>query len=660
VVGGKADAPPPRRELPEPKASDQLELRDILRQQRRREDPPPDEKRGGAPPGKWTPDRLGLPKEDPCPVIPLGIDGRTYHFLDSAGQYTAVGASVLTQAGIQDLFAATPHWPEWAAPRYGKAKKDPFTGEITYPIASHQGDDIRKMLFRACVRKGHFAAEHKIRGRGAWKLEDGSIIYHAGEELWVVEGGRPRAIETGIMSDGGERELVFPRMAALPPPWPKPVTPENNPARELLKGFKSWTWERPDIDPVLLLGWIGVAFLGGALDWRSAVFLVGDAGSGKSSLQAALKDIFGDALLDSANTTAAGIYQALSHDSRPVAVDEIEGGADNRKVAAIVELARQASSGAFGRRGASDARAHGVEFQMRSAFLFSAINTPPLLPQDLSRLAMLRLRKLSQSAETAGAPPAIDVDTCGRMILTRLLNEWHRFPSTLRAYREQLGAGGHNGRGQDTYGNLLACADLIIGPELAEELQIPMVDDLSAWSRLLHVDTLPEVGDAIANWKSCVNHMLQSRVEVWRSGERATVGQLLEDLMSHELEQKYAKRQLAQAGLGLAVDPQLGFLLAVPNQSPMLERLFWGSRWQGAPGAGGWSEAMRQAPTDIAVKSADANRVRINGVQQRCTLLVLRALGMEPDKPGGAWAATATRAEVAGSLPGHVPAPDRT
>lgn len=626
----------PRRSAPRPKApDDQLEIRDVMRAARRRLDPPPAESRNGAPPGRWSEDELGLPKEDPCPVIPLGIDGPRYHFLDSARQYRAITASSFNHAGIQDLFAAAPNWPEWAFPRYGKARSvKGADGKSTtiFPIESFKDDAVRKTLFRACERKNLFSPENKMRGRGAWKFRDGAIYYHAGEEIWIVEGGRLRAIEPGLVYDGPD-ELVFPRTPALPPPWPKPIPAADNPARELLAGFRLWKWERPEVDPLLLLGWVGVAFLGGALDWRSAVFLIGDKNTGKSTLQGVLKDIFGDALLDSANTTAAGIYQSLDHDSRPVAVDEIEATADNRKVMAVVELARQASSGAFGRRGGADARAGAHEFQMRSAFLFSSINTPPLAPQDLSRIAVLRLRELDAAAAAAGAPPPIDIDTCGRKVLTRLMLEWHRWRTTYSAYREVLAAGGHNGRGQDTYGTLLAAADLIVGSELAEELGLAMVDDLSAWSQLLHVETLPEVGDALPNWRACINHLLQSRVDTWRTGRRHTVGQFIEDLEDpdQEMAPADARRMLSDAGLGLLYDQELGWLLAVPNSSPLVERLFFGSRWQGVPGIGGWTEAMRQAPTNVVVKrNTAANRVRINSVQQRCTLVALRVFN-EPE-----------------------------
>ena len=54
--------------------------------------------------------------------------------------------------------------------------------------------------------------------------------------------------------------------------------------------------------------------------------------------------LFGDALFDSADTTAAGIYQRMKQDARPIALDELEPGADPRKVANVVQLMRDASS----------------------------------------------------------------------------------------------------------------------------------------------------------------------------------------------------------------------------------------------------------------------------------------------------------------------------
>lgn len=611
-------------------------LREIARFARRRPDPDPHEDRGGAKPGKWKPDELGLPAEDPCPVTPLGLEGGTFYVLDSARQLRGCTANSLSHAGIQDVFAAMPNWPEWAWPRWSKPKLDREGEVIEDPkIQSFKDDEVRKGLFRACERKGLFSPRDKVRGRGAWRREDGGLVYHAGEELWTVETGKLRVMQCGSIEDAG-REFIYPRAASLPAPWGVPVTSTDNPAKLLVEAFRRFNWERPDVDPILLLGWCGVAYLGGALDWRSAVFLVGDKNTGKSTLQEGMAALYGAALLSSSDTTAAGIYQELSHDARPVAVDEIEGRADNRKTMAVIELARSASSGAIGRRGGADH--HGVEFQMRSAFLFSAINTPPLRAQDLSRLAMLRLKELPKDA---GEPPSIpDPETVGRKLLARLMFEWPRFEGTLAAYKDQLAIGGHTSRGRDTYGTLLAAADLLLGPELAEELEIPMVDqEISAWSKLLAANTLPEVEDALPNWRACLNHLLTAQILAWRSSSRNTVGQLLEDIerpqgTDHHLPLEAARRALAQAGLGLLSPgqiPSLKFVLAIPNQSALVQQIYWGTDWQGAPGAGVWAGALRMGKdSGVVLTSPEINRVRINRVQERCTLVVLDRLDDAP------------------------------
>lgn len=626
-------------------------------------DPDPHEPRNGELAGQWEPDEFGMPLKSPCPVRPLGIEGKTVWVLDSAGQLIDVGKGELNHDGIQRLFCATPHYPEWMSPRWSKGKTDKNGIVIEDPeIQSFKDDDVRKILYRACQRKGLFSARDKVRGRGAWRQENGALCYHAGDTLWIADAGTIEEIETGVHGDGAT-ERVYPKMTPMQAPWDQPIESADNPARQLVELFRKWNFERPGVDEILLLGWVGCAFLGGALDWRSAVFLLGDKATGKSSLQRVIKDILGAALLDSADTSAAGIYQALGNDSRPVAVDELEGKSDNRKALAVLELARAASSGAFGRRGASDSRSHGVEFQMRSAFIFSAINNPGLMPQDWSRLAVLRLRPVVETIDPSEL--RVDQETVGRKILRQLMQNWYRFPQTLAAYKEQLAAGGHGGRGQDTYGTLLACADLMLDDQICEALEIPMCcEDLSPWAKLLRAEDLPEVEDARPNWRLCVSHLLNARVDAWRGGVRNTIGQLVQDMSAAEsdnnfIELKYGKRFMAQAGLGIrsieehrakikssdklsaaekaALSEQFqgatGWILEVPNQSPLVQQLFRDTQWQGAATAGVWSSALRQGPDHVIVKHAALNRFQLNGEQTRGTLIVLAAIDVENPRP---------------------------
>lgn len=612
--------------------------REIQRKRKRRDDPPPAKPRNGVAPQQWpgvpqnwSANALGLPVEDPCPVECLGIEGELHHMIDTAGQHRAYAPSDFSHAGMQSLFAALPNWPQWAFPRHGRVGKADKDGKpVPPPIQSFHDDALRTALMLACTRAGLFTPSDRMRGRGAWTQRGGELIYHAGEELWVYD----RKKNQPVMKDTGLHEgFLYPRMASLPAPWEEAIADQSNPCGALLETFRLWSWERPTVDPVLMLGWVGVAYLGGALDWRSAVLILGGHGTGKSTLQDGLKSLFGDALFHSADTTAAGIYQRMAHDTRPIAVDELEPGADPRKVEAVVTLMRGASSGAMARRGSQGHQA--VEFQLRSTFLFSAINNPLHSPQDLSRVAILRMQSLA-AGRTKG--PVIDSETTGRRVLALLMREWPRFYETRDLYMAALAAGGHVARGQKTYGTLLAAADVMLGADLAEAYEVPLAwrfgeagerlrDEaaLEWWARELNAATLPEVEDAVPNWRACLDTILGTQVDQWRGGQRSTVGILLRDLATDQLEMPEARRALEMAGLGLLVPGDVapaadGYVLAIPGKSPLLSRLLQESDWR----HGGWKDAIRQCKHEgVVITDKARNRVMIGGSQQRCTLVVM-------------------------------------
>lgn len=652
--------------------------REIERQRKMRNDPPPMEPRGAnkIKAGQWQADLYGMPS-DPgceCTVEPIGFEGNIKYLIDSSGQFRAMKASDFNQVGIQDLFSATPNYPKWMAPRWSapKFKKEKVVnaeGEVSIEnvlvkpseIVSFEADDIKETFFLACARKGFFSPNDKMRGRGAWTFRAGGLVYHAGDCLWVCEKGRFKTLPTGV-----HEGKLYPRLSALPEPWTEPITAEDNPAGKLLQTFRKWSWTRPDVDPVLLLGWIGCAFLGGALDWRSAVLLIGDRATGKSTLQQNLRNIFGETLFRSADTTAAGIYQSMAHDARPVALDELEPDSDARKIDNVVHLMRTSSSGDIGRRG-GPTKGEASEFQMRSAFLFSAINNPLRSAQDMSRVAVLRLMPIVKDQER---PPAIDADVTGRMVLSLMMQGWgeggHGFAETLARFKKVLEAGGHGGRGQDTYGTLLACAAMMLGPELANELEVPLfADDERQWADWLSAESLPEVEDAKPNYRQCIDRLLTTPVKVWRNASRNTIGQTIEELRSNDpltgearpedaiLDRGTAKRDVNMAGLGLlnvrevvagvvrsqrlSMEqalmkyglPAAGWVLAVPNTSVKVAELLEGSEWQ----HGAWKDALRQCPIPgVILTSSDINKVTVDGTQQRCTLIVLDKYHGAPER----------------------------
>ena len=618
------------------------------------DDPPPHMPRGPEKniypnrknePPNWTENDLGLPSEEPCPVEPLGVAAANYFFIDSARQFRTV--SKLDHSEIQNLFGLRPNYPMWMCPRYGRAPP-PAEGEARKPppIESFDDDDVRTLLIQACQRRGLFDPATKMRGRGGWaQPQSSTLLYHAGEELWLVDGegsgGRFVRRDTGL-----HEGYLYPRLAELPAPWERPFGPDENPAGQLLENYRTWNWARPDIDPILLLGHHGVSFLGAALDWRPAILLLGDAGWGKSEIRNGLNAIFGDALCGAANTSAAGIYQTLAHDVRPVAVDELEPGANARKVQDLVDLMRQAASGDFARRGSSDHQP--VAFQMRSSFFFSAINNPLHDAADLSRVAILRLRPLGEGKTN---PPVIDADTTGPMILARLMRQWgargEAFHHLRQVYMDALREAGHAARGQKTYGTLLACAEMLLGRELGKRLDVPLSDHPGCgafWAEKLAAAQLPEMEFAKPNWRSCLEHLLEQRVEMLRGGARAAIGKVLAEAeRSHKSGAELtgysvdtARAELESVGLGLLapgsvreIDAGDGFVLAIPNDTPRLVELYRGTAWEHKA----WMEALRSCPVEgVVIGDQARNRVYINGKQTRCTLVVMGRYHQAPER----------------------------
>jgi hypothetical protein len=572
-------------------------------------DPSPGAKYNGIPAGQWqdAADEWGLPPD--CPVLPLGTEDGTFFFLDTIGQMRALRDGELGQAGINSLFMGRHGWLTWAFPKIRASD-----GAVT----SWRPERAREVLMGACARKGPWNSADRVRGRGMWRDRQGRLVLHCGDRLFSGRG------EERL----GELEgMVYPTRPALPRPWPVTLAGKPGPALRLVPHFRDWKWVRPTLDPILLVGWIGGGFLGGALSWRPAGFIVGDKATGKSSLQADLKALGGQWLVQSADTTAAGIYQRLKFDCLPVAVDEFEAKADTRKQKAVIELARLSASGAPMMRGGDNHK--GTEFQGRSAFLFSSINTPPLDPQDLSRMAVLRLHRL----EAGKAKPVIaeeELAELGRKVLRRLVDNWHRWPATYAAWREFLASCGHDGRGQDTFGTLMAVADLVIADD-AEALGLelgPNAENFESWREVMTAERLAEYEDATENWRLCLSHLLSQRIEAWRGGTRHTVGEVLAEFWERDVMDQnaitfdQARKLLEQTGLTMMKpkNREEHWSLFVPNQHTLLHTLFKDTKWQGELSAGSWSGALRQAPGEIWREAS----ARINGWKFKGTAFALK------------------------------------
>ena len=521
-----------------------------------------------------------------CPVVPLGKDGPISYFLDTLGAVAELDAKSAGKGPIGAIFAGRSRWLWWAWPRWNAPKKDEDLRVVNW-----QAEEARQALFDACSYKGYFTLEDQVRGRGAWRDVDGSLIYHAGDQVFVGGKWRPCGEHGGY---------IYPGRRALGRPTHRrhPAGP-GSAGDFLLEALRTFNWDRGELDARLMLGWLMTAKMGGALERRPVAFITGGEGSGKSTLQAMLRVVMNGALMGTSNTTQAGIYQRIQQDSVAIMVDEMADKGDHRNADRILELARIAYSGDSMSRGSDGGK--GRDFKLNSSFLGSSIAKPATDSQDDSRLVVLMLRE----RESAGGGLGIDhseLDTIGRNLLRRIFDNWSRWDSLVATFRNLMISRGHKDRACDTFAPLAAGAHMALsdGP--------PTVDDLAQWGDWLAADTLAETSTAEKTWRRCLTYLLEAQPDVWRSGNKTykSVAEVLNAYKESKMSHTDVMDYLPQVGLSIS-HPRgtwpLDYYTArlfVPAKHPALNRLFEGTSWSGKLGAPGpWTGVLRQAPREV-------------------------------------------------------------
>jgi hypothetical protein len=278
-----------------------------------------------------------------------------------------------------------------------------------------------------------------------------------------------------------------------------------------------------------------------------------------------------------------------------------------------------------------------VEFQAQSAFLFSAINPPPLPPASLTRLAIIQINKFKGDP---GAPPELKAaETVGPRLLRRIADGWDDFPRLYEVYRAELRRiGGHDSRGQNTFGTFLACAHLLLGEEGLDALGLPF-ESLEYYAESLRADLLPELSDKKDPWEQFIQLLLTSTIDaIQEHGQRMTVAQVVEASYGAEpWAAEKVTRYLAAAGIGY-VDrraEKLGGWLAVPNQSRVIGKMMADTPFGDRSGNGNWRFALRRGidtgivhatlPAGVMGKKREDNRMTVAGNQERCLFINLPA-----------------------------------
>lgn len=389
-------------------------------------------------PAPWLP--------EPCPVTPLGMNGAKLVLLDGLQQIQTVA----TRCDKGDLMA----WfgSEYLEESFGTEGKDRW--------------DQRKAqtaLIEDCRNLGIFDPRGRVFGRGAHRGPHGGreLMMHLGARVVVSDPAQPKAMDrervlpAGAVKVGGER-YFFPGLPPLPAPDTTKATAKD--VENILSVLGTFNFIDKEGSQLLMLGMIAQMYICGALPWRSHIWLVAPTGTGKTTLQSIIRELLASWCLHTEDASEAAIRQTLNDDTLPVLIDEAEAHDKPEKLQNLLNLMKKASSGAKIHRGGADHKA--TEFTAQSCFLLSSVIHAPLRGEDRNRLAILQMRPFDTPPEPLAMERAT-WRTVGRRFHRRMIAHWPRFNDTWDMYKRAIATCGFDGRAQDTYGTLLACADML-------------------------------------------------------------------------------------------------------------------------------------------------------------------------------------------------------
>lgn len=535
--------------------------------------------------------------EDPgCTVGFLGQYAGEFRFFDHLGQMRMLTAQHIAQwPQITVLFGRA--GSDWLVEKFPAFNKD---GKAT---GRFNAADVAGWIVDQSARAGLFDPRLPVRGVGVWRADDVAVLHLGDRLLW----------------DGEERRPGFRAAGALWPAHPaamKLATPAPPSAAIHLESlFGRWHWRQPMAEAVLF-GLYAAGMMGAAIPWRPHGFVVGEAGSGKSTLFDLLAEANPLATLVN-DYTEAGLRQTLATHASAALLDEADADEQSamEKLQRVIGLLRRSSggSGVSALRGGAGGTPQ--RFDVVASALMGGILPPTFLPQDASRIT--RLDVLRKAPDGPGLPSPAErreIRMMGPALLARAMEALPRFPAAFEAARRQLLAlDGEAPRVADQIGAILAARHVMQHdtelPDLGEEI------GMLEWA-------IPsaETRQAEGGPQQALHQLLHAVMETFRQGERPTVRrQIMAGLEAGaEASISDARRALMDHGMRIGPyplsDPGGPLCLYVMNQHQQLARIFASTRW----GGGKWAEDLARLPGAIRPD----NPVKLmSGTKVRCVVI---------------------------------------
>lgn len=231
-------------------------------------------------------------------------------------------------------------------------------------------------------------SEHKIRGLGATS-DNGRVVFHLGDSL-LLDGTERVGLDS-------QDDLSHTYSEETRLPWREPGGQWRKDAAQLGKALMSYRWEG-DADGFTFIGWLGIALLAGAMEWRVNPWLIAPSGSGKSWLiDNVITRLFGPYAMVASDPTEASLSYWSGNASLPIVLDEMSAQKIRNQILGLLKLT---SSGKRMRIRADLSKASKISaIEPRASFYLSSTEMPRLGEEFASRVSLIRLGpEVDQSA----------------------------------------------------------------------------------------------------------------------------------------------------------------------------------------------------------------------------------------------------------------------
>ena len=329
---------------------------------------------------------------------------------------------------------------------------------------------VQSNLLRAAEAKG-FIALHEIKGMGAYKSGN-SYYWNVGTHV-LCENGNGLLTEKKTFADVSERFTPGPQIKLTD------STKGERYARELYDAVVRYRFTNKK-GARAFMGWIVTSLVGGALDFRPMLWLLGLSGTGKTFLlSSVLTSICGNALVRLAEPSEAGISQFLSSSSLPVYVDEFEPKQSSQgRFDGILALVRMCTSGEAQRlRGGASGEISSIT-SPRFSLLASSIHQINLSEADASRFypVMLSRHGVQDWPEVQRAIAEACTTERGEVIRTYIIERTRKIIEHANIIENKLISGSVNSRTAKMVAALTAGACLFSGDD--ELVERPTDDNI--------------------------------------------------------------------------------------------------------------------------------------------------------------------------------------